>query len=164
MTTCAHKLHVWIVLWLYVEYSSAYYPTSDYTNVNIYGFNVKIHRNVAAKPQSLLKIKLNELNDMVNKRLVAVKRAREGHPPFSPTFWLDPDGTDAEGAHFHSNVEWCLQNGRNPDKAKGIAINAQVLEHYLYDQPLMILHEYAHAFENYLNNPAGTCIYIYECK
>ena len=144
-----------IVFALSIVYINAYYPTSDYASSSYYGFPVRIHKNAPSKAISLLKMKLNELNDRVNKVLVAVKAARASSSAFNPTFWLDPDGTDAGGAVFHPGVYLLKANGRNPDKVKGIVINGLVFESYLYDQPLMVLHEYAHAFENYLNYPAG---------
>jgi len=54
--------------------------------------------------------------------------------------------SDCTGATYHADADWLSDHGMNPDKVGGIQISADIVTSS-DDQPGVILHELAHAFE-----------------
>ena len=83
------------------------------------------------------------------------------------TIWIDGDARDTSFAVFHVSASWLAAHARNPAKAAGLVINAAALSQWwagyqtLADgeyartpsQPYLVLHELAHAYEYWLNDP-----------
>ncbi|MCP5537414.1 MAG: metallopeptidase [Akkermansiaceae bacterium] len=76
-------------------------------------------------------------------------------------FWLNKDLRS--GACYHPNPEWLAANDRMPEKVRSIEI--QNIHHFIdweKTQPMMVLHELAHAFHHQVHgfqNPVITAAY-----
>ena len=63
--------------------------------------------------------------------------------------WLGVDDGYAPCAEYHPDKEFLKQHGFNPDKAKCVEIgNASRFLTWSVNQPMMILHELAHAYHD----------------
>jgi hypothetical protein len=63
-------------------------------------------------------------------------------------FWLEWKAQPGGAAEFHNSAEWLQSNGYNPQKAGGVEISNLVnfVQWTRSSQPMMVLHELAHAF------------------
>jgi hypothetical protein len=77
--------------------------------------------------------------------------------------WLGVDDGHSPCAEYHPNRQWLKDNGYNPDKAKCVEIgNALRFVAWSKDQPSMVLHEMAHAYNDQalgLDNAEVTAAY-----
>jgi hypothetical protein len=63
--------------------------------------------------------------------------------------WLSLDDPCRPCACFHESPEWLAENGFDPQKGKAVEIcNAKNFLAWTHEQPWMVLHELAHAFED----------------
>lgn len=63
--------------------------------------------------------------------------------------WVEADSPRWPGAVYHPSREWLRENGFNPDKARAIEIgNAANFLKWTAEQPLMLIHEMAHAYHH----------------
>jgi hypothetical protein len=122
-------------------------PTSAYQRQTMAGFRVLIapdlladHAAKASAGIGLLSVKLNEVNRLLPAKATDTLRRGVG-------FWLEW-ARDEHGAQYHPSAEWLRQNGVNPDKEHCVEISN--VQHFLdwcqSDQPMMIVHELAHAY------------------
>ena len=65
-------------------------------------------------------------------------------------FWIEHNAPEHPCACYHPGRQWLIENGFNPDKEKGIEIaNPKNFVEWTRDaQPLMVLHELAHAYHD----------------
>ena len=91
---------------------------------------------------ALLKIKLQQVASVVPKP--ALDHLRK------VPIWIDLTASKGSRVEYHPSRKWLQQHGRNPLKAKCVEIgNPQFfLKFATTDQPMMVLHELAHAYHD----------------
>jgi hypothetical protein len=123
-------------------------PTSHYEKREIEGWSVRVNKTLLA-PDSivgrnalrLLEIKLYEIGRIVPESALQDLR--------KVPIWLGVDDGHAPCAEYHPSRDWLAANGYNPDKARSVEIgNAGRFLGWSRDQPMMILHELAHAYHD----------------
>jgi hypothetical protein len=64
--------------------------------------------------------------------------------------WVEKDVLSNGGAWYHISVDWLIQNGMNPDKAKCIEIvnYKNFLDWAILNQPFELFHEYCHLYHD----------------
>jgi hypothetical protein len=122
-------------------------PTTDYRLIQMDGFNVFMSPDLSSDARlrnttlNVLQLRLKEVQALVTPaQLVFFK---------SVSFWIQGrQGTG--GATYHSSRDWLREHKQNPDKAGGIEITNS--ENFVLwattDQPMMVLHELAHAYHS----------------
>jgi len=120
-------------------------PTTAYEMLQIEGFKVHVSPEVSrdsvleSKVLRVLSVKLDEINHLLSKDQIA--KLHNVH------FWIEREKGEP-GAVFHPSRDWLIGRNYNPDKAGGIELSNA--EHFLAwsqtDQPMMVLHELAHAY------------------
>lgn len=60
--------------------------------------------------------------------------------------WPELPDSRFPGSTYHWSADWLRANGMNPDKAGGIQISTDIAP-WSTEQPAIIVHEFAHAFE-----------------
>lgn len=123
-------------------------PTAEYESARVEGWTVRVNRRlrkedaeVGTPALELLEKKLQEIRRTVPAPAVA--RLRE------VPIWLGVDDGSAPCAEYHPSRQWLLENGYNPEKAKGVEIgNASRFLAWSPSQPAMVLHELAHAYHD----------------
>jgi hypothetical protein len=126
----------------------AFEPTRSYEVRQIEGWTVRVsstlrdeHRDVADRALELLRVRLFELKRALPG--AALDRLRD------VTFWMEWDDPSFPGMCFHPSAGWLRAHGFNPDKAGGIEIgNARHFIDWSSEQPCMVLHEFAHAYQH----------------
>ncbi len=126
----------------------AHSPTSDYTKLEIAGFTVlaspavMVDKKAADQALGLLDTKLKEIKRIVPgaafDKLVGVK------------IWVERDNPDNKGAVYHPSAGWLKDHGYNLDKEKSVEIGniRNFVDWATRTQPMMILHELAHAYHH----------------
>jgi len=123
----------------------SYRPTSDYARQAIRGREILISndldKTIVAASVALIDNKLYEIG-----RIVPSKALKDiGHVPI----WLERQDPPFDGGEYHPSREWLVNKGFNPDKAKAIEFgNAQNFLDWSLDQPMLVLHELAHAYHD----------------
>jgi len=125
-----------------------YAPTSAYDRREIRGWVVLVNqdlldrdRAVAADAIELLDAKLLDITRVVPP--AALARIKPVH------IWLERDDRKFPGAAYHPSRGWLLDNGFNPDKSKCVELgNARNFLSWSKEQPMMVLHELAHAYHD----------------
>ena len=119
-------------------------PTTAYRTVNMDGFEVLISPDVAADPQ------LDRALDQLHYQLIDIEAlVTPAQMTFFRTvpFWIENNSAPA-AATLHRSKEWLSEHGKNPDKEGAIEISN--IEHFTAwsttDQPMLVLHELAHAY------------------
>jgi hypothetical protein len=141
-------LWVWAVFATAVTAADGFVPTSEYESRHIEGWSVRVNKALLASDSELgkqalrvLELKLGEIN-----RVVPAKAAQRLH---RVTLWVGVNDGHAPCAEYHPSKKWLAENGYNPDKAKCVEIgNASRFIAWSLDQPMMILHELAHAYHD----------------
>jgi hypothetical protein len=119
--------------------------TAEYKLITIQGYTVHVHPSIARNHPLAHRMEL-ELQHKFSQLALLLS------PPqlafmHSIQFWVEMDKAET-AMMFHPSREWLVQNGYNPDKAHGIEISN--VRHFLQwvraDQPMMVLHELAHAY------------------
>ncbi len=125
-----------------------YTPTERYQKQTLEGFQLYLHPD-ALKQEAVLKETLELLGDKLAeiKRLLPADRVdRLSQIPFWIEWKVRPKGA----AEVHISAAWLRENGYNPDKRFGVEINN--MENFILwtkrDQPMMVLHELAHAYHH----------------
>ncbi|MCK0155931.1 hypothetical protein MWU65_01990 [Cellulophaga sp. F20128] len=128
---------------------NAQLTVDGYTNYELSGFNVLVqntalaaHADRAKEAIGLLEMKLIEIAQLP---MEAVKiDALKAVPIFMD--W----NTTAGAAQYHPSKSWLVANGYIPEKAKGVEISN--IENFInwtkQNQPYMVLHELAHAYQH----------------
>lgn len=129
-----------------------------YTTLSIEGFTVHVERPLA-DPKSalgrdtlaLLRSKLLDVRRVVPEKALGVLR--------EVPLWVDRDDPRFPCAVYHPSREWLAENGCDPRKAKAVHLsNAQRFLEWTRDQPMMVLHELAHAYHDRLDAAARASI------
>jgi hypothetical protein len=125
---------------------------SDYEPRSIEGFRVMVHEDLLADEPLWSRVELHLRADLDRVATLlpepAVARLRASTP-----IWAErerehsPVGMSGRGMCYHPSREWLASNGVLPDKAGGIEIqNADDFLNWRNNQPLSLLHEFAHAW------------------
>jgi hypothetical protein len=127
---------------------TSFVQTSEYVNRNIEGWTVRINRHLLSDESdiggpaiSLLTEKLKYIRQVVpGPACVKLQKV--------PIFLGVNDG-HAPCSEYHPSREWLASHGYNPDKAKCFEIgNAKLFVEWSKDQPMMVLHELSHAYND----------------
>lgn len=129
------------------ETSVACYPTSGYTIREIRGWQCYFAADLTTQKE--LDTQVCELPDHQLCKVTyalpepVVERLRE------VKIWIQRKDPYVDGVCYHPSVEWLREHGVNPDKEKSIDIpNAEYFLTEVARQPMMILHELAHAWQD----------------
>ena len=122
--------------------------TKDYRDQKVEGWTVKVNKSLladrkelGAKALRVLQAELYEISRLVPEPMLGELR--------KVPIWLGVDDGSAPCAEYHPDQGWLKANGYNPDKAKAVEIgNAGRFVSWIYQQPMMVLHELAHAYHN----------------
>jgi hypothetical protein len=119
-------------------------PTSQYETRTVAEWTVRVNKDLGddgVKPLALLEEKLREIARIVPKGPLAELR--------KVPIWLGVNDYVEKRACYHPNAGWLKDHGLNVDKAKAVEIGcAAELLKMIRDQPMMILHELAHAYHD----------------
>ncbi len=122
--------------------------STKYATTRVAGWTVRVNRELlttqatlGSNALSLLAVKLREITNTVPPRAgSALQRV---------PIWLGVDDGHAPCAEYHPSKDWLVHNGYNPDKAKCVEIgSAQKFIAWTPKQPMMLLHELAHAYHD----------------
>jgi hypothetical protein len=125
-----------------------YTPTAAYTDRTLHGFTVRVNpavleRRADCEPAlELLAEKLAETRKLLPPRcLQKLSKVR---------FWIEWEQRKNGAAEFHPSKAWLQANGHNPEKAGDIEISniRNFVKWCRDDQPMMVLHELAHAYHH----------------
>ena len=123
-------------------------PTDRYEERQLLGWKVLINQELLAAGSksgaaslTLLHTKLQGIREVVPARaLAALQRV---------PIWLGVDDYAVPNACYHPSAEWLTTHGWNPDKARAVEIgNAEAFLEASRTQPMIVLHELAHAFHH----------------
>jgi hypothetical protein len=125
-----------------------YAPTSSYDRKSIRGWTIMVSGELlrddldtARRCLEVLDAKLLDITRVVPPR--AVERLRK------VPIWLERDDPQVPGGCYHPSRQWLIGHGFNPDKTKCVEFgNARHLLTWSLDQPMMVLHELAHAYHD----------------
>ena len=128
------------------EAQPSYEPTENYTQRQIHGWTVYVHRSLLEEQKStgdrvleLLAVKLYDIQQAVPAK--AVEKLRK------IPIWLEYNNKPVRCACFHPSKQWLKANGFNPNKAGAVEIgNAETFIRWSRHQPSMVLHELAHRY------------------
>lgn len=123
-------------------------PTDSYTEMRMHGFTVLVSSAALEHPETtdpaleLLERKIGEVIELTPKHTHGALREIK--------FWFEQHNPGFPCACYHPGAQWLSENGYNTDKTGGIEItNAEhFVEWTVRDQPLMVLHELAHAYHD----------------
>ncbi len=123
-------------------------PTEQWVQRSLAGWKVLVHpalltpdAEVGATALALLETKLTEVRALLPPgALAAVEKV---------PIWLGVDDHDKPNAVYHPSAGWLREHGWNPDKAGAVEIpNAAIFIEWSRTQPMMVLHELAHAYHH----------------
>ncbi|WP_422924153.1 hypothetical protein [Singulisphaera sp. PoT] len=130
------------------EARKPFVPTDHYVKKSVEGWVVYVNKDLLGGRKELGDRALR----LLENKLFEIRRSV---PPAALAslvkvpIWLGVDDGHAPCAEYHPNREWLIENGYNPDKAKGVEIgNAENFVQWSHDQPSMILHELSHAYHD----------------
>lgn len=125
-----------------------------YVTLSIEGFTVHVERPLADPKSALGRDSLA----LLRAKLLDVRRAvpEKALEVLSDVpLWLDRDDPRFPCAVYHPSREWLAANGCDPRKAKAVHLsNAQRFLEWTREQPMMVLHELAHAYHDRLDAAA----------
>ena len=117
--------------------------TASYNEVMIHGWLIRVSPDYADDENSLDRA-LAEIDRQLDNISQAVPE-----PALSAlrrtVFWLEYRADDPQRSVYHRSSRWLANNGFNPDKAKGIEIDAGVYSRE-EEAPWSLLHELTHAY------------------
>ena len=123
-------------------------PSTKYATTRVAGWTVRVNRELlttqselGSNALALLAVHLRGITNVVPAHACeALKRV---------PIWLGVNDGHAPCAEYHPSKDWLAKNGYNPDKAKCVEIgNAKRFLEWSPKQPMMILHELAHAYHD----------------
>lgn len=135
--------------------------TKSYTTKAMHGFTVRVSAAAMAHPDTTgpaLDLLENELAEAL-----AVTPEHTHDTLRAVTIWVEHNAPEHPCACYHPGKQWLIDNGFNPDKEKGIEIAnpKNFVEWTNSAQPLMVLHELAHAYHDlvlgYDNGVIASC-------
>lgn len=123
-------------------------PTANFEDQAIEGWTVRVHKSLLAEQKELgdrtlelLRVKLYDVARVVPK--AALDKLR------SVVIWVEADNPRVRCMCYHPSRGWLAANGFNPDKARGVEIgNPRTFLSWTIHQPVMVLHELAHAYHH----------------
>ena len=122
--------------------------TEEYKRLQLQGFTVMV------SPAALADAKASEKAlAMLESKLAEVKRVVPTpacEQLVSVRIWVERDNPENRGAVYHPSAGWLEQNGYNKDKERGVEIGSiyNFVEWGTKTQPMMVLHELAHAYHH----------------
>ncbi len=129
------------------ENTSTYYPTSDYTIREIRGWQCYFASDLTS--EQALDARVCELLDHQLYKVVYALPEPVVERLQKVKIWIQRKDPYVEGVCYHPSVEWLREHGVNPDKEKSIDIpNAEFFATEVARQPMMVLHELAHAWHD----------------
>lgn len=143
MNGATSALRFLILLGLLLAKASAL-TAADYDTRQIQGWTVHVEKSLETYPRKA------EALDLLDRSLVQVTKLVPATA--IPKLKLVPiwmSRNVAPGACYHPSVDWLKQNGRVVEMARSIEL--QNVDHFLdwsAAQPLMVLHELAHAWQD----------------
>lgn len=122
--------------------------TDSYTVRRMHGFMVRVSAAAMARAETT-----EPALALLEKKLAEVIELTPGHTHEHlrrVVFWVEHEAPDHPCACYHPGKQWLVENGFNADKEKGIEIsNTRNFVAWTRDaQPLMVLHELAHAYHD----------------
>jgi len=126
----------------------AFEPTSSYTVQTVEGWRVYVHnqllnekKELGDKAIELLRVKLYDVKRALPK--AACEKLQK------VPIWLEAGNPRVVGACYHPSRRWLEDHAFNPEKAKSIEIgNPTNFLNWSGHQPMMVLHELAHAYHH----------------
>ena len=123
-------------------------PTSEYTKRNLQGWTIRVNQqllsdscDIGTRVLRLLTKKLKVIRQVVPA--LACQQLQ------NVSIWLGVNDGHAQCAEYHPSKTWLATNGYNPDKAECVEIgNARLFMEWSREQPMLILHELAHAYQH----------------
>lgn len=122
--------------------------TDRYETRTVEGWKVMVNHRLRDGEPALhaeaLKLMEHQLYDVARRAPVsAVAKLRK------VPIWLELNDPHHRCAVYHPDVQWLRENGMNPDKARCVEIaNARTFLQWTKNQPMMLLHELAHAYHD----------------
>ena len=122
------------------------FATFGYQSRTVAGWPVYVRDNLDQSPKAevvlrLLGEKLREISDWLQP--VDLESLRQ------VPFWIGDDKVRGPRGEYHPNAEWLRDNGFRAAKAKAIEFDdADFFVDKMKEQPMMVLHELAHAFHH----------------
>ncbi len=123
-------------------------PTESYAVRNMRGFTVRVSSAAMAHPKTT-----EPALRLLDEQLRGVLELTPDHTHETlrkVVFWVEQNNPGFPCACYHPGAPWLRDNGYNTDKEKGIEIANP--EHFVLwvkrDQPMMVLHELAHAYHD----------------
>lgn len=128
--------------------ASAFVTTDQYIARNIEGWEIGINRHLlsdqaalGSQAITLLQQKLRELRQVLPPHALSQLQGVK--------IWLGVDDAPSPCSVYHPSRDWLVEHGCNPDKAKSVEIGcAQKFVLWSQEQPMMVLHELAHAYQD----------------
>lgn len=129
-----------------IWHGACYTPTAKYTRLEIEGWTVYVHpvlrgerKPLGDEALKLLEMKLYDLACRVPAPAVAKLR--------EVPIWLESRG---ESCCYHPSRDWLIDQGLNPDKGASFEIGdaERFVREATGRQPMLVLHELAHAFHH----------------
>lgn len=123
-------------------------PTESYTERVMHGFTVRVSAAAMAHPDTTepaLALLKDELAEVIRLTPPHTHRTLR-----RVIIWIEHENPGFPCACYHPGAGWLADNGYNTDKEKGIEIAnpRNFVEWVERDQPLMVLHELAHAYHD----------------
>ena len=143
-----YKFHmVFPLLILAFQDTAAFEPSSSYKETSIEGFQLKISKDAVEAPEelepamALLELRIREIVRRVPVKSLETLR--------KIPIWIERKSSKFPCMCYHESAQWLKENGLNPEKAKGVELaNLKNFVLWSFDQPLMVLHEYAHGYHD----------------
>jgi hypothetical protein len=131
-----------------LQATKPFVPTEGYEQRTIEGWKVHVNRELlearaelGLRAMELLRIKLKNVQEVVPAGALAALQ--------KVPIWLGVDDYAAPNACYHPSADWLRRHGWNPDKAGAVEIgNAAIFIDWSRTQPMMVLHELAHAYHH----------------
>jgi len=125
-----------------------YDPTSHYVVQKIEGWTVRVHRRLLEDQKELGDRTL----ELLRVKLYDVRRAVPPGPLArlqQVPIWVESDNPQVKCMCYHPSKEWLAEHGFNPQKAGSVEIgNCRTFLSWTREQPMMVLHELAHAYHH----------------
>jgi hypothetical protein len=125
-----------------------YKPTSEYTQHQIRSWTVLVNNDLLTRDPPLAK----DCFELLDAKLLDIERVVPPHALAkikTVHIWLELSDRRFPGGAYHPSRDWLIENGFNPDKAKCVELgNARNFLSWSKEQPMMVLHELAHAYHD----------------
>jgi hypothetical protein len=122
-------------------------PSASYEVQTVEGFTVKLSKAARQNKadlgpaMALLRLRLSEIARRVPAEALTTLR--------KVPIWVQDTDPLCPCMTYHNDPGWLKEHGMNPDMAKGVEL-ASLKNFVLWsiDQPMMVLHEYAHSYHD----------------